>query len=94
MSERYPLHVPSPLAEVLGMPPHQLHPVWMALREVGVEVPERYEGEVSSALHFLIPFAIEHGVEWRGAAAKELIRLRDGGAFEPAVLMVAPKVPT
>ncbi len=87
-ADRYPKHVPPALAEVLGMPPMELYPIWMALREVGVEVPTRYEGEVSSALHFLIPFAISHPEDWRGAAAEELIALRDGKAFAPAVLTI------
>jgi hypothetical protein len=88
MAERYPDHIPPALAEVLGMPPFELLPVWLALREVGVDVPTRYEGEVAAALHFLIPFAICAGSDWRAAAANELIRLRDGGAFAPAKLAV------
>ena len=88
MGERYPAHLPPALAQVLGMPPQQLYPIWMALREVGVAVPPRYEGEVSSALHFLIPFAITHGEDWQAAAAEELIRIRDGGTFTPALISV------
>ncbi|MDX3908874.1 MAG: hypothetical protein QHC67_03550 [Sphingobium sp.] len=89
MGERYPDHVPRALAEVLGQPPHELCVIYLALRQVGVEVPERYEGEVAAALHFLIPFAISHPENWRAAAADELLRLRDGGTFKPAKLALA-----
>jgi len=90
MGDRYPGHIPRALAEVLGQPPHELQVIWMALRHVGVEVPERYEGEVAAALHFLIPFAISHPDKWRAAAANELRRLRDGGTFAPATIAIAP----
>lgn len=89
MAERYPAHIPAALAQVLGMPPYELHPWFMALREVGVEVPAKYEGEISAALHFLIPFAISSPDDWRGAAITELERLKDGGTFTPATLQVA-----
>ncbi|HKY80849.1 MAG TPA: hypothetical protein VJM09_05185 [Sphingobium sp.] len=88
MSDRYPAHVPSALAEVLGQPPYQLHVWWNALREVGVEVPTRYEGEVAAALHFLVPFAIRSPEDWRGAAAEELLRIRDGKRFTPQEIKV------
>ncbi len=90
MGERYPDRIPPALAEVLGMPNFKLEPWWSALRAVGVEVPSRYEGEAASALHFLIPFAILHPEDWRGAAIAELQRLKDGGAYVPTVIDVAP----
>ncbi len=89
MADRYPDHVPAPLAEVLGMPPHALHPWWQALREVGVDVPGKYEGEVAAALHFLIPFAIQHGEEWRDRAIVELQQLNAGKPYHAATLSVA-----
>lgn len=81
---RYPAHVPPALAEVLGQPPHNLYLWWTELRKAGVEIPRRYEGEVSAALHFLIPFAIRNGADWRSAAAEELLAIRDGKRFQPA----------
>lgn len=90
MAERYPAYIPPALAEVLGMAPMSLHPWWMALRDVGVDVPTRYEGEVAAALFFLIPFAVDSPDDWRGAAIAELKRLKDGGEFQPAVLSSAP----
>ncbi|MDQ2763602.1 MAG: hypothetical protein M3Y22_09005 [Pseudomonadota bacterium] len=85
MGERYPTYIAPALAEVLGMPPHELHPWWSALREVGVDVPHKYEGEVSSALYFLITFAVDHPDDWRKAAIDELKRLKAGGDFTPAI---------
>lgn len=89
MADRYPGHVPAPLAEVLGMPPHALHFWWKALRDVGVDVPRKYEGEVAAALHFLIPFALLHGEEWRDRAIVELQQLNAGKPFRAATLSVA-----
>ncbi|WP_294292610.1 hypothetical protein [uncultured Sphingomonas sp.] len=79
MGVRYPDRIPPALAEVLGLPPYQLWEVAMALRELGFEVPARYEGETGSALHFLIPIALSHPDDWRPAAAEELLRLKAGG---------------
>ncbi|HEY0116251.1 MAG TPA: hypothetical protein VGB54_11055 [Allosphingosinicella sp.] len=90
MGVRYPDRIPPALAEVLGMPPHLLHPWWVALREVGVEVPRRYEGEVAAALHFLIPFAVNHPENWWQSAIAELQRLQRGGDFQLFVLEAKP----
>jgi hypothetical protein len=72
----YPADLTPALADVLGMPNFQLYPIWMALREVGVEIKPRYENEQAAALHFLIPFALEHGDRWQQHAADRLIALR------------------
>ena len=85
--QRYPAYIPPALAEVLGMPPFKLHPWWMALREVGVAVPTKYEGEISAALYFLIPFAVNHPDDWLTPAIAEIKRLQDGGAFAPATVL-------
>lgn len=92
MGERYPDRIPPALAEVLGMPPFDLAPWFCVLRSVGVEVPHRYEGEIGSALHFLIPFAIQHPEDWRSAAVAELERLQAGGAYVPPVISIMPAV--
>ena len=76
----YPAQMTPALAEVLGMPNFRLHPIWMALREVGVEIKSRYEDEAAAALHFLIPIALEHGHGWQGAAADRLRAMRDAHA--------------
>lgn len=68
----YPDQMTPALAEVLGMPNYRMHPIWMALREVGVVIASRYEDEMAAALHFLIPIAIEHGDDWRAEAARAL----------------------
>jgi len=72
----YPTDLTPALAHVLGMPNFSLHPIWMALRDVGVEIKPRYEDEQAAALHFLIPFALEHGDDWQRHAADRLIELR------------------
>ena len=72
----YPAELTPALAEILGQPPYLLHSVWMALREVGVEIKPRYEDEVAAALHFLIPFALEHGDDWRRHAADRLVAMK------------------
>ena len=73
----YP-HVLTPaLADVLGMPNFRLYPIWMALREVGIQIERRFEAEQAAALHFLIPIAIKHGESWQQHAADRLIELRE-----------------
>ena len=88
-AKRYPGHIPRGLAECLGQPPFELYAWWMVLRELGVDVPKRYEGETSAALHFLIPFAIQYPDNWEREARLEIGRLRDGGTFRPAQLTIA-----
>lgn len=88
--DRYPSYIPPALAEVLGMPPFELDPWFRALREVGVEVPPKYEGEMASALFFLIPFALSHPDDWRGGAIAELKRIQEGGAHQPLAFEIAP----
>ena len=68
----YPRTMTPALAEVLGMLNFRLHPIWMALREVGQVIAPRYEAEAAAALHFLIPLALEHGDDWQPAAAAKL----------------------
>lgn len=72
----YPKELTPALAEVLGQPNYLMHPIWMALREVGFAIKPRYEDELAAALHFLIPFALEHGLDWRSHAAVKLRELR------------------
>lgn len=74
---QYPTELTPALAEVLGQPNYLIHPIWMALREVGVEIKPRYEDEMAAALHFLIPFALDHGDDWRRHAAERLLEMRD-----------------
>jgi len=81
---RYPTDLTPALAEVLGQPNFHLHPIWMALREAGVEIKTRYEDEAAAALHFLIPLALAHGADWQRHAADRLIELRDAHLARPA----------
>ncbi|MDQ2762104.1 MAG: hypothetical protein M3Y22_00970 [Pseudomonadota bacterium] len=73
---QYPEQLTPALAEVLGMPNFRMHPIWMALREVGVVIEHRYEAEMAAALHFLIPLALEHGDGWQQAAAERLMQMK------------------
>ncbi len=72
----YPTDLTPALAEVLGQPNYLMHPIWMALRAVGFEIKPRYEDELAAALHFLIPFALNHGLDWRSHAAVKLRELQ------------------
>lgn len=89
MTARFSAHIPEPIADVLGMPPFLLHVWWQWMREVGIDVPRKYEGEVSAALYFLLPFAIRDGINWEAAAKDELARIRDGAPFRSESLAVA-----
>jgi hypothetical protein len=73
----YPTALTPALADVLGQPNYMLHPIWMSLRECGVEIKQRYEDEAAAALHFLIPIALEHGDDWQRHAAQQLLVMRD-----------------
>jgi hypothetical protein len=77
MTQPYPAELTPALKDVLGQPNYKLHPIWMALREVGVVINQRYEDEQAAALHFLIPIALEHGDDWQRHAADRLLELRD-----------------
>lgn len=68
----YPAELTPELRDILGMPNFRLHPIWLALRAAGREVPEKYEDEMAAALHFLIPFALRHGADWRSHAAQAI----------------------
>lgn len=90
MTARFAPHIPEPVADVLGMPPFLLHTWWQWMRDAGIDVPRKYEGEVSAALYFLLPFAIRDGERWEDTAKLELIRIRDGAPFRPESLAIAP----
>jgi hypothetical protein len=72
----YPTDLTPALAEVLGIPNFRLQRLWMELREAGVHINSRYEDEQAAALHFLIPFALEHGRDWQIHASARLAELR------------------
>jgi hypothetical protein len=77
MTPPYPAELTPALKDVLGLPNYKLHPIWMSLREVGVVINQRYEDEQAAALHFLIPFVLEHGDDWQLHASNRLVELRD-----------------
>jgi hypothetical protein len=62
------------LAYVLGMHPGEVISVVGAMRECGFEVRHRFEDENAAVRHFLIPFVLEHGDDWRMPALAEFER--------------------
>ena len=70
----YPAELTPALKEVLslGWTPWVLRDVWTVLRACGQPIATKAEEEGSAALHFLIPFALEHGDAWRAAVGERL----------------------
>jgi hypothetical protein len=81
----YPTDLTPALADVLGLPNFRLHGLWMALREAGISINSRYEDEQAAALHFLISFALEHGVDWQRKAGERREKLRREHVLRMAV---------
>ena len=46
-------------------------------RAAGYEIETSAEAEQAFMLHWLIPFALEHGSNWRRAAAEEMRKILD-----------------
>ena len=80
----YPTDLTPALAEVLGLPNFRLHGLWLSLRDAGFKIRQRYEDEQAAALHFLIPFALEHGEDWQSKASERLKELCDERALRKA----------
>lgn len=68
----YPSEMTPALAYVLGMHPGEAINMVGALREVGFEIKPRYEDENAAVRHYLIPFVLEHGDNWRDHAIADL----------------------
>ncbi len=68
----YPKEITPALREVLGMMCFELAPIAHGFRAAGHEIESKAEAEQAFMLHWLIPFALEHGANWRKAAAVEL----------------------
>lgn len=71
----YPKDMTPALREVLGMICFELAPLAHGLRAAGYEIEPRAEAEQAFMLHWLIPFALEHGDNWRQAAGAELAKI-------------------
>jgi hypothetical protein len=68
----YPSELSPALAYVLGMGPGEAITLVRAMREVGFEIKHRYEDENAAVRHYLIPFVLEHGDDWRDYAIADL----------------------
>lgn len=68
----YPQEITPALEEVLRLMLWSTAPVAAALRADGQDVPTQAEAEQAVALHFLIPYAIQYGMEWRQKAGADL----------------------
>lgn len=55
----------------------ELGPLAHGFRAAGYDIPEKAEAEQAFMLHWLIPFALEHGDRWRAAAGKELAKIAE-----------------
>jgi len=65
------------LREVLSMMCFQLGPLAHGFRSAGYDIETSAEAEQSFMLHWLIPFALEHGDRWRQMAAIELRKIAE-----------------
>jgi hypothetical protein len=74
----YPRELTAPLKQLysLAWTPWVLRDVWMALREVGEPIATKAEEEAAAAIHFLMPFVLEHGLEWREKVAERLLAMK------------------
>jgi hypothetical protein len=71
----YPKEMTPALREVLGMMCFEFIKLVQGFRAAGYEIKTRAEDEQAFMLHWLIPFALEHGDNWRQAAGVELSKI-------------------
>ncbi|HEY1750290.1 MAG TPA: hypothetical protein VGG29_03450 [Caulobacteraceae bacterium] len=69
----YPAEMTQALKDVLGMHPGDSIMVVGAMRAAGFEIASRYEDENAALRHYLIPFALQHGDDWRSHAGADLV---------------------
>lgn len=79
---QYPEEMTPALREVLGSLCFWCAPIAGALRAAGHDIAKRAEDEQAAVIHWLIPFALEHGDDWREVAQERLNAMRD--AAKPA----------
>lgn len=73
-----PSELTPPVRRILGMMLWETTPIAGALRAAGREIPRRVEDEQAAALHWLLGFALEHGMDWHKQAAAALHKMTQG----------------
>lgn len=68
----YPAELTEPLAEALSMEFGQLAEIADRLRTADDKIPTGPDADVVHALHFIIPFAIRDGADWKKSARAAL----------------------
>lgn len=68
----YPAELTEPLAEALSMEFGQLAEIADRLRTADDKIPTGPDADVVHALHFIIPFAIRDGADWKKTARAAL----------------------
>jgi hypothetical protein len=75
---QWPTSITPELQEILGMPNFRCSPIAHAFRANGEAIPPKSEAEQAFVLFWLVGLALEHGPDWRGAAAAKIEELMAG----------------
>lgn len=73
----YPPEMSDALRDVLGMHPGHVITFVGVMRQAGYAINTRYEDENAAVRHYMIPFAINYGNDWRRRALEHLTYLRE-----------------
>jgi hypothetical protein len=74
----FPAELTPPVRRILGMMLWETTPIANALRAGGRRITRRCEDEQAAALHWLLGFALEHGMDWEKPAAAALLKMTQG----------------
>lgn len=73
-----PAELTPPVRRILGMMLWETGPIAGALRAAGKQINNRAEDEQAAVLHWLLGFALEHGMDWQKPAAAALHKMTQG----------------
>ena len=75
----YPRELTRSLKELyaLAWTPWVLRDVWLVLRAYGDPIATKAEDEGAAAIHFLMPFVLEHPDDWRARVGDRIAQMRD-----------------
>lgn len=73
-----PAELTPPVRRILGMMFWETGPIAGALRAAGKQINNRAEDEQAAVLHWLLGFALEHGLNWEKPAAAALLKMTQG----------------